>query len=152
VIGGAAGAFPPVIGWAAVTGQVGWPAVILFALIFFWTPPHFWALALYRNEDYRRAGVPMLPVMKGARRTKIEMLIYTLILLPLSLTPVWVGMSGWYYGAGALLLSMGFIVCAVRVLREKGFTAARQMFFFSLVYLSSLLTLMIVEVLARRFV
>jgi protoheme IX farnesyltransferase len=151
VIGGAAGAFPPVIGWAAVTGQVGWPALILFAIIFFWTPPHFWALALYRNEDYRRAGVPMLPVCKGARRTKLEMLAYTLILLPLSLLPVWIGMSGWFYGTGALALGVTFIVCAVRVLRDKGFSAARRMFFFSLVYLAALFALMIAEPLARAY-
>ena len=151
VIGGAAGAFPPVIGWAAVTGQVGLPAVILFAIIFFWTPPHFWALSLYRNEDYRRAGVPMLPVMKGARRTKIEMLVYTLILLPLSLAPVMVGMSGYAYGAGALLLSAGFIICAVRVLRDNGFAEARRMFFYSLFYLSALLLLMIAEPLAKAW-
>jgi heme o synthase len=149
VIGGAAGAFPPVIGWAAVTGQVGWASLVLFAIIFFWTPPHFWALALYRNEDYRRANVPMLPVCKGARRTKIEMLIYTLILLPLSLAPVWIGMSGWFYGAVAAVLNGFFIVCAVRVLRENGFKAARQMFFFSLVYLSALFAMMIAEPLVR---
>ena len=145
VIGGAAGAFPPVIGWAAVTGQVGLPAVILFAIIFVWTPPHFWALALYRNEDYRRANVPMLPVCKGPQRTKIEMLIYTLLLLPLSLAPVWVGMSGLFYGVGALALSLGFIICALRVLRDSGFKAARQMFFVSLIYLSGLFALMIAD-------
>ena len=150
VIGGAAGAFPPVIGWAAVTGQAGWQAWVLFAIIFFWTPPHFWALALYRNEDYRRAGVPMLPVMKGPRRTKIEMLVYTLILLPLSLVPVFAGMSGAFYGVGAFVLSCGFIVCAIRVLRDNGFKAARQMFFYSLIYLAALFALMIAEVLAAR--
>lgn len=151
VIGGAAGAFPPVIGWAAVTGHIGWPAVVLFALIFFWTPPHFWALALYRNEDYKRAGVPMLPVCKGLQRTKIEMLVYTLILLPLSLVPVFIGMSGLFYGVTAVALSGGFIFCAVRVLRDSGFKAARQMFFFSLVYLSVLLAVMMVEPLVRMF-
>ena len=152
VIGGAAGAFPPVIGWAAVTGHVGWPALVLFAIIFFWTPPHFWALALYRNEDYRRAGVPMLPVLKGAQRTKLEMLIYTLLLLPLSLMPVAMGMSGIFYGVSAFALSIGFIVCSVRVLRDHGFTAARQMFFFSLFYLSALFLCMIAEPLAARLV
>src|SRR3984957_2765733 len=105
VIGGAAGAFPPVIGWAAVTGHVGLPAVILFLIIFFWTPPHFWALALYRNDDYRLANVPMLPVMKGERRTKIEMLIYTLALFPLSLMPVLTGIAGSVYFVGAFVLS-----------------------------------------------
>jgi protoheme IX farnesyltransferase len=149
VIGGAAGAFPPVIGWAAVTGTTPWQAWILFAIIFFWTPPHFWALALYRNDDYRRANVPMLPVMKGAKRTKIEMLIYTLILLPLSLLPVYAGISGMFYGAGACALSLAFVVCAIRVLREEGFKAARQMFFFSLVYLAAIFTLMMIEPLVK---
>ena len=145
VIGGAAGAFPPMIGWAAVTGHIGWPAIILFAIIFFWTPPHFWALALYRNEDYRRAGVPMLPVIKGARRTKIEMLIYTLLLLPLSLAPVYVGDAGMIYGAGAALLGTIFILCAVRVLKDKGFTAARQMFAYSIFYLFLLFLLLLAD-------
>ena len=145
VIGGAAGAFPPVIGWAAVTGHVGWPAIILFSIIFFWTPPHFWALALYRNEDYRRAGVPMLPVIKGARHTKIEMLIYTLLLLPLSLAPVFVGGAGDVYATGAALLSLIFIFCAVRVLRDKTHRTARQMFGYSIFYLFFLLSLLLAD-------
>ncbi|MFY9288837.1 MAG: heme o synthase [Alphaproteobacteria bacterium] len=145
VIGGAAGAFPPVIAWAAVTGSVGLPAIILFAIIFFWTPPHFWALALYRNEDYRRAGVPMLPVIAGERRTKIEMLIYTLLLLPLSIAPVFVGIGGTFYMVGALLLSGLFIVCAVRVLLDKTHKSARQMFGYSILYLFLLLGLLMVE-------
>ena len=145
VIGGAAGAFPPVIGWAAVTGHVGIPAIILFAIVFFWTPPHFWALALYRNEDYSRAGVPMLPVTAGARRTKIEMLIYTLILFPLSLAPAYTGIAGPLYLAGAALLSSLFIVCAVRVLFDKTHRAARQMFGFSLIYLTLLFCLLLAE-------
>ena len=94
VIGGAAGAFPPVVGWAAVTGDVGWPALLLFALIFFWTPPHFWALSLYRCGDYARAGVPMLPVVAGARETKKQMLVYTLLLWPLALAPALIGVAG----------------------------------------------------------
>ncbi len=145
VIGGAAGAFPPVIGWAAVTGQVGWSAVALFAIIFFWTPPHFWALALYRNEDYRLAGVPMLPVMKGERRTKIEMLLYTLLLFPLSLTPYFTGIAGKLYLTGVTILSVLFIICAIRVLFDKTHKAARQMFAFSLLYLTVLLSLLLVE-------
>lgn len=145
VIGGAAGAFPPVIGWAAVTGNVAWPAVILFLIIFFWTPPHFWALALYRNEDYRLAGVPMLPVMKGEKRTKIEMLLYTLLLFPLSLTPVFTGIAGTVYFVGAATLSGVFIVCAIRVLRDKTHRSARQMFFYSLFYLTVLFVLLLVE-------
>lgn len=149
VIGGAAGAFPPVIGWAAVTGHAAWQAWILFAIIFFWTPPHFWALALYRNEDYRRAGVPMLPVLKGPKRTKIEMLIYTLVLLPLSMVPVLAGMSGTFYAFGAFALGIIFIAFAVRVLRDNGFKSARRMFFFSLIYLSTLFAIMIAEPLAK---
>ena len=97
VIGGAAGAFPPAIGWAAVTGNVGIEAAILFALIFFWTPPHFWALALYRSQDYAAAGVPMLPVVRGARATKWQMLAYTVLLLPLALMPCIAGFASWVY-------------------------------------------------------
>ncbi|MGE3623000.1 MAG: heme o synthase, partial [Bdellovibrionales bacterium] len=132
VIGGAAGAFPPVIAWAAVTGEIAWPAIILFLIIFFWTPPHFWALALYRNEDYRRAGVPMMPVVKGARHTKIEMLIYTLVLFPLSLAPYFAGTGGSAYAAGAADLSGIFVLCALRVLHDKTHRAAQQMFGFSI--------------------
>jgi protoheme IX farnesyltransferase len=149
VIGGAAGAFPPVIAWAAVTGSVALPAIILFAIIFFWTPPHFWALALYRNDDYRRANVPMLPVMAGERRTKIEMLIYTLILFPISLAPAFTGIGGVVYLAGAVLLSGMFIVCAVRVLMDDTHKAAKQMFVYSLFYLTALLTLLLVEQVLR---
>jgi len=135
VIGGAAGAFPPVIGWAAVTGHAPLEAWLLFALIFFWTPPHFWALALYRSDDYARAGIPMLPVVKGKRHTKWQMLAYTLLLLPLSVAPVYVGMSSWLYGAVAVAMSLVFIGHAVRVLRNEGDAAPRAMFFFSLFYL-----------------
>ncbi len=144
VIGGAAGAFPPVIGWAAVTGSVGWPALVLFLIVFFWTPPHFWALALYRNEDYRRAGVPMLPVVMGARRTKIEMLVYTLVLLPLSLLPAFMGIAGPVYLAGAACFSGLFVVCAVRVLLDPTHKAARQMFGYSIFYLAGLFGLLLV--------
>ena len=135
VIGGAAGAFPPVIGWAAVTGHAPLEAWLLFALIFFWTPPHFWALALYRSDDYARAGIPMLPVVKGKRHTKWQMLAYTLLLLPLSVAPVYVGLSSWLYGAVATAMSLAFIGHAVRVLRSEGDAAPRAMFFFSLFYL-----------------
>src|SRR5205085_125823 len=102
VIGGAAGAFPPMIGWAAATGEVSLVGVALFMLIFLWTPPHFWALALYRSDDYRRAGVPMLPVVAGARATKRQMLLYTLLLVPVALSPTLLGAVGWLYGAVAL--------------------------------------------------
>ena len=142
VIGGAAGAFPPMIGWAAVTGDVSMVGVALFALIFLWTPPHFWALSLYRSEDYRRAGVPMLPVVAGPRETKRQMLIYTLILAPVSLAPTLLGAVGWLYGTVALAFSFGFIAQAVIVWRaaddRRGHAAARRMFKFSLLYLAVL--------------
>ena len=105
VIGGAAGAFPPMIGWAAVTGEIGWGAIALFAIIFFWTPPHFWALSLYRAGDYAAAGVPMLPVVSGPRETKRQILLYTLVLWPVTLAPWLLGYAGDLYGVGALLLS-----------------------------------------------
>jgi len=152
VIGGAAGAFPPVIGWAAVTGQIAWPAVILFLIIFFWTPPHFWALALYRNDDYRAAGVPMLPVTAGAKRTKIEMLIYTLVLFPISLAPAFTGIAGTLYCVGAVILGALFIICAIRVLLDKTHKAARQMFGYSIVYLTLLFGLLLVEHAIKAYV
>ncbi len=138
VIGGAAGAFPPVIGWAAVTGTTPVEAWLLFALIFFWTPPHFWALALYRCQDYAKAGIPMLPVVRGARHTKLQMLSYTLFLLPLSLAPVAIHLAGTVYGVIALVMSLAFIGHALRVLKSDGEKAPRAMFFFSLLYLFSL--------------
>src|SRR5579863_8039538 len=118
VIGGAAGALPPLIGWAAVTGGVGWGAVALFAIIFFWTPPHFWALSLYRAGEYAAAGVPMLPVVAGARETKRQMLIYTLMLWPTSLAPWFLGLAGPAYALSAGALSLAFTVTAVRVWRD----------------------------------
>jgi protoheme IX farnesyltransferase len=145
VIGGAAGAFPPMIGWAAVTGTVEWEAVALFAIIFFWTPPHFWALALYRNEDYTRAGIPMLPVVAGARATKIQMLIYTLVLLPVSLLPNFMGFAGWFYAATAATLGLGFIALAIRVMRGATHTYPRRMFTYSLFYLTALFAVLMLE-------
>lgn len=145
VIGGAAGAFPPMIGWAAVTGDIGIGAAVLFLIIFLWTPPHFWALALYRNEDYTRAGVPMLPVVAGALVTKIQMLIYTLLLLPVALAPVWCGLAGLLYGAGALLLGAGFVMHAVRVWFDPTDAAPKRMFRFSLIYLSGLFALLLLD-------
>jgi heme o synthase len=145
VIGGAAGAFPPVVGWAAVTGDIGWPALLLFALIFFWTPPHFWALALYRASDYAKAGVPMLPVVAGARETKKQMLAYTLVLWPIALAPALIGLAGWLYGGVALLLSAVFTAAAWRVWRDPGERAARQMFAFSILYLFLLFALLLVD-------
>jgi protoheme IX farnesyltransferase len=145
VIGGAAGALPPVVGWAAVTGDVGIPALALFALIFFWTPPHFWALALYRAGDYAKAGVPMLPVVAGARETKKQMLAYTLVLWPIALAPALMGVAGWLYGAAALILSALFTTAAVRVWRDTGDRSAKQMFGFSILYLFLLFALLLID-------
>ncbi len=138
VIGGAAGAFPPMIGWAAVTGDISLYPLILFAIIFFWTPPHFWALSLFANEDYKRARVPMLPVVAGERRTKIQMLVYTLILLPLTVSPALLGYASPAYGIMAGILSGFFVFTAVRVLSNDDLSYARQMFGYSVFYLFAL--------------
>ncbi len=145
VIGGAAGAFPPMIGWAAVTGDVSLASVVLFLLIFFWTPPHFWALALFRSADYAKAGVPMLPVVAGAAATKRQMLLYTLILLPLGLAPYALGTAGAWYAAGALVLGGLFVVSAFRVLGSEDERPAKQMFGYSILYLFALFALLIVD-------
>jgi protoheme IX farnesyltransferase len=118
VIGGAAGAFPPVIGWMAVTGSLDVLPLLLFAIVFFWTPPHFWALSLYAHQDYKRAGVPMLPVVCGAAETRRQVFLYTLLLVPLSLAPWAMGLTGRVYGLAALLLGAGFLLSAWRVLRD----------------------------------
>lgn len=137
VIGGAAGAFPPMIGWAAVTGDVSFGAISLFAIIFMWTPPHFWALALYRCADYAEVGVPMLPVVAGRRETQRQILIYTLLMLPIALSPTLLGIVGWAYGATALAMSLVFIGMAVQVWRADANDnrSARRMFGFSILYL-----------------
>ncbi len=149
VIGGAAGAFPPMIGWAAVTGEVSLASIGLFAIIFLWTPPHFWALGLYRCGEYAKAGVPMMPVVAGERRTKRQMLLYTVLLLPLGLLPYVTGIAGLVYAAGALVLGGLFVVCAVRVWRERGREtgdrAAKQMFGYSIFYLFALFGLMVID-------
>ena len=142
VIGGAAGAFPPMIGWAAATGGLGIEPIVLFLLIFMWTPPHFWALALYRTGDYARAGVPMLPVVAGARATKIQMLIYTLALLPVALAPWYFGVTGPVYGVTALLLGLLFVAAAISVWFDKTDRSARRMFAFSILYLFLLFAVM----------
>jgi protoheme IX farnesyltransferase len=118
VIGGAAGAFPPVIGWAAVTGDVTLVPVLLFAIIFFWTPPHFWALSLFAHGDYARAGVPMLPVVAGARRTRREIVAYAAVLAPLGASPWFIGFASAAYGVAALALGLWFLACCVATLRE----------------------------------
>lgn len=147
VIGGAAGAFPPMIGWAAVTGDVTLASLILFAIIFFWTPPHFWALSLFASADYEKAGVPMLPVVAGARETKRQMLAYTLILLPLATAPWFVGIAGTAYLATSLVLGLLFVLCAVRVLRADAtdMKPAKRMFGFSILYLFVLFGVLIAE-------
>jgi protoheme IX farnesyltransferase len=144
VIGGAAGAFPPMVGWAAVTGDVGIEAIILFAIIFFWTPPHFWALSLFANEDYKRAKIPMMTVVAGAKKTKIQMLAYAIILLPITILPSILGFAGWGYGVVAAILSLFFIFTSIRVLYSDDLKNARLMFGYSIFYLFALfLALMI---------
>ena len=136
------------IGWAAVTGEVSLGSILLFAIIFFWTPPHFWALALYRSGDYERAGVPMLPVVAGRAATKRQILAYTLLLLPLGLSPSLLGLTGWIYGGASLLLGLGFAGLALRVLSEPegaGDQAARQLFGYSILYLFLLFALMLLD-------
>ncbi len=144
VIGGAAGAFPPVIGWAAVTGSVDLIPLVLFGIIFIWTPPHFWSLALWANDDYRRAGVPMLPVVAGARTTRRQIVLYTLALVPLTLAPWWLGFSGLIYGLTALVLGAGFLASVARVATDRqdptgvsltNDAPARSAFKFSILYL-----------------
>ncbi len=144
VIGGAAGAFPPVIGWAAVTGSVDLVPLLMFAIVFFWTPPHFWSLALYANADYRRAGVPMLPVVAGARETRRQIVLYTLVLVPITLAPWLIGFSGMVYAVSALVLGGYFLACVWRVARDRqdadgvsltNDRPARAAFKFSILYL-----------------
>ena len=145
VIGGAAGAFPPMIGWAAVTGGVSVESLLMFALIFFWTPPHFWALALYRRGDYEKAGVPMLPVVAGARATKLQMLIYTVLLLPLAVSPYFLGMTGQLYLMASLVLGGLFLMSAIAVWFDNTDKSARRMFAFSIFYLFALFGAMILD-------
>ena len=135
VIGGAAGAFPPMIGWAAVTGDVGVGGIALFAIIFLWTPPHSWALALFRRGDYEAAGVPMMPVVAGERETKRQILIYTAILLPITLAPLLLGISGALYGAAAVGLGFEFARRGWALWREDGVTSAKPLFLYSILYL-----------------
>jgi protoheme IX farnesyltransferase len=135
VIGGASGALPPVIGWAAATGEIGLGAVVLFAIIFLWTPPHSWALALFRQQDYDRAGVPMLPVVAGEKATRNHILGYTLLLLPVTMAPVAVGMAGALYAAVAGVLGLLLLRHAFKVWRDGSAATARSMFLFTILYL-----------------
>jgi len=157
VIGGAAGAFPAVIGWAAVTGSVDLVPLILFAIVFFWTPPHFWSLALWANDDYRRANVPMLPVVAGAKETRRQIVLYSLVLVPLSLAPWAVGFAGIIYALAAAILGAGFLLGTWRVARDRqdatgvsltGDAPARAAFKYSIVYLFVLFAALAVDRLA----
>jgi heme o synthase len=147
VIGGAAGAFPPMIGWAAATGSLSFEPVLLFLIIFFWTPPHFWALALYRADDYARAGIPMLPVVKGDVPARRQILRYTLILVPLGLAPYALGYAGALYGLTAALAGAAMVALAWRVFCERrpAERASRQLFAFSILYLFLLFAVLLIE-------
>ncbi|MEX0589482.1 MAG: heme o synthase [Xanthobacteraceae bacterium] len=149
VIGGVAGAFPPMIGWAAVTGTVSFESIVLFLIIFFWTPPHFWALALVKRDDYARAGVPMLPVVAGEAETRRQIVIYSLILVPLGVAPAFLGFAGTFYGVASALLGAAFLVLAVDVYRLRegaaAIRAAHRMFGYSILYLFLLFALLLAE-------
>jgi protoheme IX farnesyltransferase len=145
VIGGASGAMPPVLGWAAMTGDVGPESLILCLIIFLWTPPHFWALALYRVEDYRKSGLPMLPVTHGNEFTRLQILLYTLVLFAACLLPYVYGMSSWLYLLVAVGLSLGFCWYGFRLWREYSDALARQTFRFSLIHLSALFVALLVD-------
>ncbi len=145
VIGGASGAMPPLLGWVAITGEVSSQALILFLIIFLWTPPHFWSLALYRVEDYRKSGLPMLPVTHGNRFTRLQILLYTVLLMAACLMPFAIGMSSWLYLAVALLLSAGFIAYAIALMRAYSDELARKTFRFSLIHLSVLFAALLLD-------
>jgi heme o synthase len=143
VIGGAAGAFPPLVGWAAMTGSISLGALYLFAIIFYWTPPHFWALALNKQRDYGAAGVPMMPNVHGVHETKRQMLLYTLMLIPLTIMPSVVGITGLLYGIAAVLLGLRFLQLCWRIMREDGVTPTTwKLYKYSLLYLALLFVAM----------
>ena len=145
VIGGASGAMPPVLGWAAMSGHVGPEALILFLIIFLWTPPHFWALALYRVEDYRKSGLPMLPVTHGNEFTRLQVFLYTLVLFAACLMPFAYGMSSWFYLVSAIVLSLGFCAYGFALWREYSDALARRTFRFSLIHLSLLFAALLAD-------
>lgn len=155
VIGGAAGAFPPMIGWAAVTGNVSIESILLFLIIFMWTPPHFWALALYRCRDYERVGVPMLPVVAGLAETRRQILIYSVLLVPLAVAPYFVGLAGVTYLTFSLVLGAIFLWLAVKVYRttegREADKVAKQLFWFSILYLYLLFAVLLVESAVMRY-
>ncbi len=145
VIGGASGAMPPVLGWAAVTGDVSAHALLLFLIIFAWTPPHFWALALYRTDEYAKAGLPMLPVTHGAKFTRLQVLLYTIILFACTLLPFAAGMSGIVYLVAALALGIRFLYYAIRIYIDYSDPLAQKTFRFSIAYLALLFAAMLVD-------
>lgn len=145
VIGGASGAMPPLLGWAAMTGEVSPESLILFLIIFLWTPPHFWALALYRVEDYRKSGLPMLPVTHGNEFTRLQILLYTFVLFAACLMPFIYRMSGWFYLVSAVILSIGFCGYAWALWRNYSDELARKTFRFSLIHLSLLFAALLVD-------
>jgi heme o synthase len=145
VIGGISGAMPPLLGWTAVTGEVAPEALLLVLIIYAWTPPHFWALALYRTEDFTRAGLPMLPVTHGEKFTRLQVLLYTVILIGSTLLPFAYGMSGWIYLAAALALDTMFLYYAVRIYVAYSDRLAQQTFRFSVVYLAVLFTALLLD-------
>lgn len=153
VIGGAAGALPPVVAWASVTGTVDVEPLLLFAIIFFWTPPHFWALALFRSDDYARAGVPMLPNVAGPDATRLQILLYTIVLIAVAAAPWALGYFDAVYGVASLVLGAGMLVLAINVYmrreRSQSLRATRKLFAFSIFYLFALFATLLVEVVVR---
>ena len=155
VIGGGAGAFPPLIGWVAVTGEVTAMPILLFAIIFMWTPPHFWALALFVRLDYANAGIPMMPVVKGERSTRRQILVYSLLMLPIAVAPWWIGGTGALYGLTAFVLTGMFVVLAIPVsirtaTDEDRMVPEKRLFAFSIVYLFALFAALAVDAMLRQ--
>jgi protoheme IX farnesyltransferase len=145
VIGGLAGAAPPLLGWTSVTGEIHYNALLLVLIIFAWTPPHFWALAVHRKEEYAKAEIPMLPVTHGEKYTKINILLYTLLLIVVTTMPYLTGMFGWLYLTGSLLLGAGFLYWAIVMLRSEGGNSGMKTFQYSIVYLMALFAIMLVD-------
>jgi protoheme IX farnesyltransferase len=151
VIGGGAGAFPPMIGWIAATGEITLMPVLLFAIIFFWTPPHFWALALFVETDYAAAGIPMMPVVAGHKSTRRQILVYAVLLLPIALAPFLLGLTGWFYGASALLLGAMFLLLSLKVAtfrtpeNDMDMRAEKRLFGFSVLYLFALFAALVAD-------
>ncbi len=145
VIGGAAGAAPPVLGWTAITGEVASDALLLFLIIFLWTPPHFWSLALYREKEYAKVGIPMLPVTHGREFTQLQILLYTVLLVAVTVMPFATHMSGWLYLTGAVILDAGFLYYAVRLYRHYSDELARKTFRYSINYLALLFALLLID-------